>query len=144
MSSELWLLLARKKERQRQIETIRQQDLGQDLSRIRERREYIDSVIDDCSSQKRGMALSGGQFSDRSSYLRQVLAMKHELLLEEERIRAAIAACDASVRAHAREERKFEKLEQLAHAKQQRQADKQQSRETDEINIALFNRGGRP
>lgn len=140
MSIELWQVLASKQERQRQQETDRQQVLHQELNRIRERREYIESVIDDCTTHKRGRALSAGQFSTQSSYLRQVLTMKHELQSEEGRIRAAIAASDASVRAHAREEKKYQQLRELAVKEQNALQSKLETREADEVNIALYNR----
>jgi flagellar biosynthesis chaperone FliJ len=140
VSIELWQVLASKQEWQRQKESDRQLVLQHELNRVRERREYIESVINDCVAQKRGKPLSAGQFSTQSSYLRQVLAMKHELQSEEGRIRAAIEASGDSVRVHAREEKKYQQLRALAEKEQNDMAAKLETREADEVNIALFNR----
>lgn len=143
MSAQLWQLMALKQEKQRLSETARRQGLQLDLGRIRDRREYLESVIADCAAHFSTTALNGNHLSNHSGYMRQVLKMRHQLQLEEERINAELVRSDASLRVFANEERKFEKLEQLARQEQQRQEDKLLSKELDELNIALFNKGSR-
>ena len=139
MSPQLWQLMALRQEKHRQTELARQQELQRDLDRVQHRRRYLESVIADSATEISGSALNGNHLSAQSGYMRQLLTMRHQLQQEEERLHAELLESNACLRAYANEERKFGKLEELARQKLQRQEDKLQAKESDELNIALFN-----